>query len=1218
MNIKTTLGLIALAACAVAAALVTGDLVDPFGYVKPPVKPDAAAQTSLALPAASSLTAVTIDRKGEKAELTKGKDGVWRMPGNWPTKPAAVRQLLDALGGLSSRFAPQRPERWSDFGLDSPAVKVTLTPADGKPVVLDLAEAPADLTRFDRPTYLRIDTGNEMWQLAPGLVALLSRPADYYLQRRIFPSTRELKEEGAVSRVSRLDAKALTVEEKGEVRFAIRKTPSGWELSYPIRDALDPAARDRLLEAAADLWAEKFVDAPKDFLPERTITARGGDGQPVILDIGPDLPGSGRPPIPPLPGMPPEEKEKKRAVARLRGFSRFFEIDSTGLASLSPDVQSLREGQLARFKSDDARELTILTSKGKIVLRNDPKPKAAPDDPAPPADWKIVEPIKAPADSPAVDRVVSALSSLNAVDRDAGQKAEFGAAVAMLGVDPITAAWLLGADRAAAVTGTASPGATLTVKVTEGPDKQKKDRTITVRLGRHDPDAKKLFATSGDWPRVNEIGDELAGLVLNKGAIDFRGKKLLDGHSSDLKSVKVERLDLSPLVGVGSGPLAAAALAAINQTGSLTLERNPSGDWALTAPVKAPADQIRAADLASKLAGLELLAWVADRAEPGAFGFATPAIKATFAYDGNKQPARTLIVGAPRPEGGYYAKIEDAPEVFALSKETADVLGRGSLAYRPTELWALAIGDEPVEFTIRRAGQPDFKVVRKGEGWEVAGAFTVAAPKEVADALVSALRSPRAESYLAHEAAADAFGLDKPRIVVTVKTKMAKEHSLSLGEGKAARLGKGPAVFTVADEVVKAADQSALDFLDKALFKFDPAAVTSIVRTAGAETFEAAKKDDAWEITKPSAQPGDDQKLPALFRQIAGLRAEKFVAYAPTDLKPFGLDTPSATVTIKPGDVVLNIGSELPGGARHAQVKGSPAVAVLAAADVKRLLANPLSFRDHMLARLPDADEASLTAGERKATFAKPEGTWRLAKPASADADHDALEGFLNNLARLRADEFVADKPDAAAMKKYGLDRPAAAWSFTSGGKEALWLAVGAEEPDGKRRYARITGKDLVFLLDAKLSAQAVAEYRPRTVFKTEIDPAQIEEVRFGYAEGAFTLKKADGEWRFEGKPGVKVNTAALTDALSVLRGLKLERYVVDTGADMKLYGLDPVTLTLEVTTPGGKQTLLIGGEQGGVRRRYARQPGKDTAVFVLGAADSFKLARTMADLTAK
>ena len=69
----------------------------------------------------------------------------------------------------------------------------------------------------------------------------------------------------------------------------------------------------------------------------------------------------------------------------------------------------------------------------------------------------------------------------------------------------------------------------------------------------------------------------------------------------------------------------------------------------------------------------------------------------------------------------------------------------------------------------------------------------------------------------------------------------------------------------------------------------------------------------------------------------------------------------------------------------------------------------------------------------------------------------------------------------------------------------------------------------MVFLLDPKLSGQLVAEYRPRTVFKDGIDPAQVEAVKFGYRKEPFELKKVDGKWQVVGKADVKLDDKAVS-----------------------------------------------------------------------------------------
>jgi hypothetical protein len=222
-------------------------------------------------------------------------------------------------------------------------------------------------------------------------------------------------------------------------------------------------------------------------------------------------------------------------------------------------------------------------------------------------------------------------------------------------------------------------------------------------------------------------------------------------------------------------------------------------------------------------------------------------------------------------------------------------------------------------------------------------------------------------------------------------------------------------------------------------------------------------------------------------------------------------------------------------------------------------------------------------------------------------------------LARLRADEFVADKANAEQLKKFGLAKPVIRWQFLSGEEVKLDLSIGNREKDGSRRYARIQGSDAVFLLPAKLALQAIAEYRPRAVFADNIDPARIEGIKFGHQKDAFELVKGDDGWQVVGKPNVKIDSKLLTDSLAVLRDLKLERYVQDDKAQLKLYGLDPAELVLEVTTPNGKHTLHIGGLEGDSRKRYARVPNpKRSDVFLLDESASTKLFRRLADLTVK
>jgi hypothetical protein len=299
---------------------------------------------------------------------------------------------------------------------------------------------------------------------------------------------------------------------------------------------------------------------------------------------------------------------------------------------------------------------------------------------------------------------------------------------------------------------------------------------------------------------------------------------------------------------------------------------------------------------------------------------------------------------------------------------------------------------------------------------------------------------------------------------------------------------------------------------------------------------------------------------------------------------------------------------------RFALVEGSNVVSVLEGYLPARLRVYPLFFRDHNVVRFADADRAVLERGPRKAVFAKIEGTWKLTDPIQAEAEQSDLEELINSLARLRAEELVADKP--ADLKPYGLDKPQAHWRLYSGEKEVLDLLVGArtEKKAGGETgcYAKLAGGDLVFSLNLHLTAKVLGEYRTRNVWAS-LDSAQVDRISFGYSQNPFVLEKTDNTWHVQGKPTVQIKSEAVTETLDALARLKVERFVVDKNADWKLYGLEPPQLVLEIQTPSEKKVLQVGRTEGDSKRHYARVPEPNRSdVFIIGETDAAQIVRQL------
>jgi hypothetical protein len=437
------------------------------------------------------------------------------------------------------------------------------------------------------------------------------------------------------------------------------------------------------------------------------------------------------------------------------------------------------------------------------------------------------------------------------------------------------------------------------------------------------------------------------------------------------------------------------------------------------------------------------------------------------------------------------------------------------------------------------------------------------------------------------------------------------------------------------ENVANELKQTYLDFVDRTVLKFDVGAVTAISRKMGNDELEIAKRPDGWQLVKPASLLADTQTVEDLLKQLASLRSVGTAAYPASDLKPFGLDKPAAVITLrltgaegKPAEQVLRLGnpatspSGSSGTSRYALANDSKAVAFIETSLANRLTSPPLYFRDRNLAQFADVDRIQLERGPRKAVFSKVNGTWKMTSPLEAECEHIDLEDFINLVAKLRADELVADK--TADLKPYGLDKPVAQWRFQSGDKEVLGLLIGSYETvpgplaQNKRCYAKLTNKDLVFLLDAGLTTRTLGEYRTRSIW-APLDAAQVESLRYTSGGSSFGLEKSGTTWHVTGQPTATVRTEVVSETLDALARLRAERYVVDKDADLKLYGLEPPVLAVDIVTPTGKRTLHVGRAEGDAKRYYARVPEANRSdVFIIAEADAARIVRELAAFTQK
>jgi hypothetical protein len=1168
--------------------------------------------------------------------LAKGGDD-WQLqePVHDSPDPDKLKTLLTAVPDIWAEKFVENPDKdLTKYGLKEPEQTVQITKTNGELMTLLIGkesreekrtilkpappfgppQPPHPETIVEKYRYAKLKDNDQVFEIRDAKL------------KDIFVSLSTLRD-AHLARFSSFDARRLEINHDGQ-DILLEKDKTGWKLKKPVEADAEGSKVTELLDKLSSVEARDQdvidkgdaktygLDKPAGTIQVKIEESKGEGEQKTTKTKNYKF------------NLGKRDAAKSKMYVRVEGFDRINAVEDSIGKLVDRPVLVYRNKRVLDFLTGDLAKIDIQRTGEKFSLEQVKDT------------WQLTSPVKVEADQAVANKLAGDLGRMEAADfiANEGKKEDL--------------------DK---VYGLGQPGLSATVSFTT---KDKKPQTLEV--GKQRGDKPEFFAKLASSPAVFVIKKELRD-ALDQNSLAYRPKQLWKLSAEDISELHVQKEGQNEhLKREGSTwrilePFQADALP--NQVDKILK--------ALAAPNCVRFETHLAKEL--KTYGLDkpyLRVAVTSAEFSGAEEKETE--KKENAKAKEKPKEHVLLIGQPTATGAStrFAKLGDAEAIFVVDQTLAEPLDRSALDLLDRAL--LRLDPKSVLRIQSDVAGSTLILEHDKEAWRLQSPMAqFPADKEVMDGLLKTLSNLQAEKFAAYgsQAKLAEYGLDKPTATITIsvsgrsksgaadeqKPASPAEHRLILGKpvekeptARYARVDNGPGVAILAGPEVAKLTQSYLDYAERNLFQFDAASVSTIQRKMGTDELQIVKRDDGWHLSKPGDFRADDATVDQMLEQVSHLRAKSVAAYQAKDLKPFGLDAPAAIITLKPAsgaakpvEQVLKIGKPVnekspqaapphpspspPGGEggvrgipleRYVLADGSNTVAVLDGAVASRLLGGPLQFRDRVLARFADADRATHERGPRKATFAKVDGTWKLTEPLSAEAEQSDLEELVNSLARLRADELIAEKP--ADLKTYGLDKPEVRWRFLLGDKEVLGLLVGGYEKtkqgEGQRCYAKLTAGDLVFLLNPDLTKKVLGEYRSRTVFSS-LDSAQVERIRFEYAQNPFVLEKTDNNWHVVGKPAVAIKAEKVSETLDALSRLKAEHYVVDANADFKLYGLEPPQLVLEIQTPSGKKTLHLGRAEGTTKKHYARVPEPNRSdVFIISEADAAKILRSAGD----
>jgi hypothetical protein len=512
-------------------------------------------------------------------------------------------RVLDTKGG----FIADDVRDPASYGLDKAhAVQIDLIPGmpSAKPQTLLVGKPVPDqpelryVMRSDQDDVMAVD-GKGLHDLGTDPNALRSKTVlDFDPARTVF----------------------LRIESLGRT-FDLERKGTSWTLLSPTRLPADQESVDSLLKGLHELQTSEFFKpgaAPRPGLeqPSAVLTLwQAQRGRPAASE--PTGPPQGEPTAVLRFGR--QDGFRKSIFAQLAGDPTILVVPDAIVELLPKNALAFHERTLLDLNPSQVASLTITRDDQKIAL--------APASSGAPNQWRMREPVEAPADNEAVTKALLALTKLRA-ER-------------LISDGPANPA-LYGLDRP---TLTVSWTTTPTPRGTQG-TAEPEERTL--RIGARLPNSESSYATLSGDPLVFSLPE---AVVLQFRA-EFHSRRVLSFNSR-----QVERLDLRW------------------PKRSLSFEHHPTphgglADWdPVPATAAAGFDLSRISALATQLGRLETRRFLQYTGPISpATGLDTPALTVEVRLKGSAEPRR-VRVGREYARGEFYATTAsgDDGEVFLLN-----------------------------------------------------------------------------------------------------------------------------------------------------------------------------------------------------------------------------------------------------------------------------------------------------------------------------------------------------------------------------------------------------------------------------------------------------------------------------------------------------------------------------------------------------------------------
>jgi hypothetical protein len=482
--------------------------------------------------------------------------------------------------------------------------------------------------------------------------------------------------------------------------------------------------------------------------------------------------------------------------------------------------------------------------------------------------------------------------------------------------------------------------------------------------------------------------------------------------------------------------------------------------------------------------------------------------------------------------------------------------------------------------------RPEQRVVlSKDSGkWRILEPVQALADSTAVDGLISDLAAAKKEQELAAPADLKPYGLAPPQVEAEVHAG-GKTYRLLFGDstptgGFAYAIKPGGKQVLLVNQTLKSSvDKKLIDLRDKTIFDLPVEQVQELHLERGNERVVAKREGPkSWKLTAPIEASGDPETIRTLLTDFNNARIKEFVDGSPATSKAYGLDAPTAKVSIWVGQDralrTLLLGSKDTGKDGIWATHEAGGEIFLVSSDLLDKVQKPVKeLRDRRILPIERDRVAELEwdyqSGPVKVHKLEKdkEGTdhWQMEAPLPIPADASSISSLLFDIEALKAEEFVTNP-----RGNPGLSPPD--WKLTvRSGDRSLVLAVGKAYPDQPWTYVRGPAGQIVAVKNDDLKRIQVGTFELRQKLLLDFRREQLEKVEVAVGGKRLVLEKKGDRWQEVAPDRRQLNDDQINDLIWSFDYVQMEKVFEEKPAALAPYGLAKPAAEVAVWTQGGK-----------------------------------------------